>query len=103
MRKVAVILAFAVALLVAGPLLAHEGHGHKVMGTVAAVDAKHIEVTAKDEHKTTILLNGETKFLRGKSETTAGDVKVGERVVITAVEKDGKMMAREVLLAAASK
>ncbi len=100
MKRVAVVLAFALALYLAGPVLAHEGHEHKVMGTVAAVDAKHIDVTTKDKHKTTIWLDGETKFLRGKSSTTVGEVKVGERVVITTVEKEEKMIAREVLLAA---
>src|SRR2546428_7685727 len=103
MKSVAVVLAFAVAFLVAGPVLAHEGHDHKIMGTVAAIDAKHIDVTTQDEHKTTIWLDGETKILRGKSQTTAGDVKVGERVVVTAIEKEGKMLAREVLLASAAR
>src|SRR3989442_185720 len=103
MKKVAVVLAFALMLFLAAPVLAHEGHEHKMMGTVAAIDAKHIDVTTKDGHKTTIWLNGETKFLRGKSSTTVAEVKVGERVVITAVEKDEKMMAKEVLLAASSK
>jgi len=103
MRKVAVVLAFALALFLAGPALAHEGHEHKVMGTVAAIDDKHVDITGKDGHNTTIWLNGETKFLRGKSSTTVGEVKVGERVVITAVEKDEKMIAREVLVAASGK
>ena len=103
MQRVAAVIAFALALFLAGPVMAHEGHEHKMMGTVAVIDAKHIEVTTKDGHKMTIWLNGETKFLRGKSSTTVGEVKVGERAVITAVEKDEKMMAKEVLLAASSK
>ena len=101
MRKTVLALMFSSVL--APLVLAHEGHDHKIMGTVAAVDAKHIEVTTKDEHKATIWLDSETKILRGKSQTTAGDVKVGERVVITAIEKEGKMMAREVLLASAAR
>lgn len=103
MKNIALVLAFALALFLAGPALAHEGHEHKVMGTVAAIDAKHIEVTTKDEHKTTIWLNAETRFLRGKSPTTVGEVKVGERVVIAAVEKEERMVAREVLLAESAK
>jgi len=100
MKKTSVLLAFAVSCLVAGTLLAHEGHNHKIMGTVAAVDAKRIEVATRDEHRITTWLGAETKIFRGKSETKADDVKVGERVVITAIQKGGKMMAREVLLAA---
>ena len=99
MRKANVMLALVLALGLAGRVLAHEGHEHKMMGIVAAIDAKQIEITAKDEHKTMVLLDNETKYFRGKSETKAGDIKVGERVAITAMEKDGKMVAREVRLA----
>ena len=99
MKRGIVVLSMFVALAFMGRVLAHEGHEHKVMGTVAAMDDKRIEVTTKDEHKTSVSLDGETKYFRGKSETTAGDVKVGERVVIEAIEKGGKMMAREVRLA----
>lgn len=103
MKNMAVVLAFALALFAAGPARAHEGHEHRVMGTVAAIDAKHIEVTTKDGHRTTIQLNAETRFLRGESPTTLDGVKVGERVVVTTVEKQEKMIARAVLLAASSK
>jgi len=99
MRKATAILSFIVALASGSRLLAHEGHEHKMMGTVTAIDARQIEVTAEDGHKMVFGLDGETKYFRGKSDATAGDIKVGERVAITAVEKDGKMVAREVHLA----
>jgi len=102
MIKVSLAMALAVVLLAAGPAFAHEGHNHRIMGTVLAVDQNHIELTTKEEQKATFWLDGGTKILRGKSETTTSDVKVGERVVVTAVGKAGKMMALEVLLASAS-
>ena len=98
MKRGIVVLSMFVALALVGKILAHEGHEHKVMGTVAAIDDKRIEVTTKDEHKTTVSVNIETRYFRGKSETTAGDVKLRERVVIEAIEKGGKMVAREVRL-----
>ena len=49
MGKMKILSAAVVGLcLFAGLVTAHEGHDHKVMGTVAAVDAKHIEVADKD-------------------------------------------------------
>ncbi|MBI3449692.1 MAG: hypothetical protein HY049_12355 [Acidobacteria bacterium] len=103
MKKTAMALSIAVTCVLAGPALAHEGHDHKIMGTIAAIDATHVELATKDGPKATIGLNADTKILRGKAQATVGDVKVGERAVVTAIQKDGKMIAREVLLAVAKK
>jgi hypothetical protein len=81
-----------------GRLLAHEGHAHKVMGTVVAIDAAHIEVDTKEGKKESHPLTKDTKFLKGKAPATVGDVKVGARVVLSVVEKDGKKSVTEVLL-----
>ncbi len=99
MKRGIIIFSVFVAFALVGGILAHEGHEHKMMGIVAAVDAKRIEVTTKDDHKTIVGLDSETKYFRGESQARVGDVKVGERVAITAVEKGGKMVAREVHLA----
>jgi hypothetical protein len=84
--------------------VAHEGHAHKVMGTVAALHENHLEVKAVDGKTTTITLDDKTKVFRGKAKATAQDIKPGERVIVTFVEKkgpDGKatMIATEVRLA----
>jgi hypothetical protein len=99
-------LAAAVAAALAIPIYtsAHEGHPHKVMGTVAAVRDNQLEVTAIDGKKSTIALNEKTKIVRGKkSKIPPADIKPGERVVVTALQtkaKDGKtsMVATEVKL-----
>jgi hypothetical protein len=82
---------------------AHEGHVHKVMGTVSLHHENHLEVKATDGKTSTITLNEKTKILRGKAKVPAGDIKPGERVVVTATEtkgKDGKpaMIASEIRL-----
>ncbi len=69
------------------------------MGTVAVVDASHVEIDTKDGKKVSVVLNKETKCLRGKTSATAADIKVGDRIVVTAVEKGHKEIAREILLA----
>ena len=48
--------------LMPGFLLAHEGH--KVMGTVTAVDANRVEVKDKDGKTVSIALTTATKFMR---------------------------------------
>ncbi len=99
MRNIVVALSLFVALALPGSLLAHEGHKHKEMGTVVAVDASHVEIETKDAKKVSVLVNKETKYLRGKTLVTAKDIKVGERIVVTVVEKEGKKIASEILLA----
>jgi len=96
-------LLMVAALLPAGWLSAHEGHLHKVMGTVAAVDAEHLTVATQDGTKVEIALNKDTKFLRGTSSCGAADIKTGERVVVMTMEHEGRKTAHEVRLASAEK
>jgi hypothetical protein len=103
------ILAMALGAVLAIPVYvrAHEGHGHKVMGTVATRHENHLEVRATDGKASMITLSEKTKILRGKDKVTRDDIKPGERVVVTATEtkdKDGKatMIATEVRLGAAN-
>src|SRR5438093_6061389 len=104
MRRVSVaLLTLVVALLLPARALAHEGHEHKMMGTVKAVDAKHIEVAAKDGKTDSVTLKEDTKYFRGKSAVTPAEIKVGDRVVITFFEKQGDKLAREVLLGRGAK
>jgi hypothetical protein len=97
--------ALAGILVSAGLATAHEGHEHKAMGTVAAVDAKHIEVADKDGKKTSIQLAPDTKYLHGTMAAEASHVKVGQRVVVVYVEneKDKTSVAKQVLLGVTEK
>ena len=103
MKRLTIVILLFVAATIPAQLLAHEGHEHKVMGTVTAVDASHVEIATTDGEKSTILLTKETKYLRGKTSVAAADIEVGGRIVVTVVEKDGKKMAKEVRLAVADK
>jgi hypothetical protein len=97
------VLSLMAALAVAPLISAHEGHDHKIMGTVAAVHDTSVDVKAADGKVSTITLNDKTKIVRGTTAMKAGDIKAGERVVVTATG-GGKdpFVAKEVKLAAAA-
>jgi hypothetical protein len=103
MRKLSSVVAVLALVAGAGAVLAHEGHAHKIMGTVAALDAMHIEVDTADGKKESFLLAANTKYSTGKRAAVAADVKVGTRVVLTVGQKDGKKNVTEVLIGAGPK
>ncbi len=98
MRKVAIVLATLSLAAYAGRLSAHPGHQHKALGTVTVVDRSHIEIKTKDGKTVSLQLDAETKFMSGKTAAAVTDVKVGQRVAVTYVEKNEKAVAKEVLL-----
>lgn len=98
MKKHTIAAVLVAAFGIAGLATAHEGHGHKVMGKVVAVDDKRIEVEGKDGKKVTGLLGPKTMFMNGKVMAVLADVRVGQRVVVTMVEENEKMNVTEVLL-----
>ena len=93
MKKLLIALMFTLALT---PLAyAHEGHDQKIMGTVAAIQVGHLEVKATNGKTSMIMLNEKTKILMGKMAHKVADIKVGDRVVVTATDvkdKNGKTM-----------
>ena len=80
-------LMFAVlaALVMLSPaVMAHEGHDHRVLGTVTMADPDHVMLTDTDRKAVTVYLNRETKILRDKKPARVQDITAGLRVVITA-------------------
>lgn len=91
----------AAALLIPVAAGAHEGHAHKVMGTVSALQGNRVELKTPDGKTVTVVLNEKTKYARGRQRVDVTAVKVGERLVAeVASEKD--MIASTVTLAAAA-
>ncbi len=94
------ILAIAVAAVLttalAGVAVAHPGHDHKLMGTVTMAATDHVMVKDKDGKDATAVINKDTKFIRAKKAMKASDLKVGMRIVITAVTDadDDKSIAK---------
>lgn len=96
-RLVATVLALAVLALSSGArLLAHEGHEHKVMGTVTMAAADHVMLKDKDGKNVIITVTKNTK-VKAKLAVKVEDIKVGSRIVVTAVEgKDKSMTAKSI-------
>lgn len=101
-KRAGLALAVVAMLIVPGrTLLAHEGHEHKALGTVAAIDAKEIRVKTQDGKTVAFVLSSETTYKAGEARAERADAKVGSRVVVVYEEKDGRNLAHEVLLPAA--
>jgi hypothetical protein len=69
---------------------AHEGHDHKVMGVVSAIQQNRLEVKDLKGKLTTHTLGATTKITRDKTKLSAADIKVGDRVVVTTRETKDK-------------
>lgn len=102
-RLFATALALAVLALGSGArLLAHEGHEHKVMGTVTMAAADHVMLKDKDGKDVMVKVTKDTK-VKAKPAVKVQDIKVGSRIVVTAVEeKDKSMTAKSIEVGAAA-
>ena len=102
-RRVAA-LALAVGILSLGfgiPAVAHEGHAHKVMGTITMAAADHVMLKDKDGKDVTIKVTKDTK-VKAKPAMKVEEIKPGTRVVVSAfVEKDKSMRAQTIEVGAA--
>jgi Domain of unknown function (DUF5666) len=93
---VAVVLAGALVLPVAAR--AHEGHAHKVMGTVSSIDGKNLMVKTTDGKTIMVMLDAKTKITQGKNKVDLAALKVGDRVVAEGKEDKGMITAATVKL-----
>jgi hypothetical protein len=102
MTRRACLLACALLTFAPAALLAHDGHDHKIMGTVSMLHENHLEVKATDGKTSTITLDGKTKIVRGKTKVVPADIKVGDRVVVNVGNGKAPLVAKEVQLGAAA-
>lgn len=89
---------FALTVLAFGSraqLLAHEGHDHKVMGTVTMAAADHVMLKDKDGKDVMIHVTKATR-IKAKPAMKVEDIKPGTRVVVTAEMEKDQMMARTI-------
>lgn len=66
------------------PLTAHEGHDHKIRGTVTMVAADHVMLKDKAGKEVTVHITDATKVTRDKKPASVDEIKAGTRVVVTA-------------------
>ena len=99
-RLAAWLLAGAVLAPGSARLLAHEGHDHKVMGTVTAAAADRVIVKDRDGKAVTIQVTRDTK-VKSKPALKVEELKAGTRVVVTAVMEKDVMKAKTIEVGAA--
>ena len=78
-------VALIVALAFPSVMLAHEGHPHRFLGTVSAVQDGQLEVKTTDGKTVVFALDAKTVYQRALTKVDAKELKAGERVVVSAL------------------
>jgi hypothetical protein len=98
LKKSIAAIALAGALVIPAAARAHEGHTHKVMGTVSSIDGKNVVVKTTDGKTVTVVLGAKTKITQGKKTVEGTALKVGDRLVAEGTEDKAILMATTVRL-----
>ena len=101
-KKWIITVALAGALAVPAVARAHEGHAHKVMGTVSSIEGNHVMVKTADGKTVMVMLDAKTTITRGKTKLDVAAVKVGDRVVATGLEEKHMITAKTFKLGTAA-
>ncbi|NOT28683.1 MAG: hypothetical protein HOP16_21585 [Acidobacteria bacterium] len=81
-----VAIASALVLWLSVAAFAHEGHPHRFMGTLSAVTGTQLEVKTTDGKTVVFALDGKSVIQQGRAKAELKDLKVGERIVVSALE-----------------
>ena len=100
MRTVLIAVALAIAVFVPAAARAHEGHAHKVMGTVSSVEGGHVMVATAEGTTVMVMMDSKTTITSGKTKVDASAVKAGIRVVAEGPAEKGIIMATSVRIGA---
>ena len=79
---------------------AHDGHAHKIMGTVTARDGARIRVKTPGGEDLSIQINAKTLVTRDKRKVTLAEVQTGRRVVVDIGNGEDPLIAREIQVGA---
>jgi len=93
-------VAVGILVMCAWGALAHDGHVHKIMGTVTARDAKHIEVKTPSGENLSIAITPKTAATRDKRKVPLSEVQVGRRVVVAIGNGEDPLQAGEIQVGA---
>jgi len=67
--------------LAAVSAVAHPGHDHKFMGTIAAIDGRTIRMTTADKKDVSFEVTDKTRYLRSQKPGAFEDLEAGMRIV----------------------
>lgn len=85
---------------VATPAIAHPGHDHKIMGTIAAINGDAVTVKTTKGEERSFEITAKTTILRGKQAGARADLVVGLRVIVNVVDGPAPLKAKSVQYAA---
>ena len=88
------------AFVMPAAVQAHDGHVHRIMGTVTARDDQRVEVRTPSGEKLSIALNAKTIVRRDKRKVGIAEVQTGRRVVVDIGNGEDPLIAREILVGA---
>ena len=100
-RTLVAIFALAVLALLPATVFAHGGEEH-VIGTVTRISDTSITVKTRAGKTVEVGFGTKTTFAQAKKPIQKSDIKVGDRVVIHAVEVNEKLVAHTVEIGVAS-
>jgi hypothetical protein len=90
------------AVLAPVAALAHGGHSHNALGTVASIQGNHVAVKTTDGKTVTVMLDAKTTITRGRTKLDAAALKVGERVSVDYMQEKDMLMAKAIKLSTAT-
>lgn len=93
-------LAVGLLALCGGGAFAHDGHIHRIMGTVTARDGKHIEVRTPGGENLSIAITPKTTATRDKRKVPLSEVQVGRRVVVDIGNGEDPLLAGQIQVGA---
>jgi hypothetical protein len=98
-----VLAAAIIAVSATAVAYAHEGHDHRIAGTVSSIHEMQLELKSPDGKTSAIVLNGDTKVIRGTDVVTVAAITPGTRAVVTTRQTKGAggamiLLAKEVRL-----
>jgi len=91
---VRVVLFTLFAISIAGTALAHEGHQHKLLGTVKMVHENHLMLTLKDGDEKTVVLTEKTVILQGDKKVDRSSLEEGVRVSVEVDNDDNALTVK---------
>ncbi len=100
MRAKTLSLTIGFLALFAAGAFAHDGHIHRIMGTVTARDAKHLEVKTPSGENLSIAITPKTTATRNKRKVALSEVQVGRRVVVAIGNGEDPLQAGEIQVGA---
>lgn len=89
MNKVVRLSVFAFFIIASASMaFAHEGHQHKLLGTVKMVHEDHLMLTLKDGDEKTVVLTEKTEILKGAEKVDRSALEEGVRVSVEVDNED---------------